>query len=124
MRAAVLAFTVALTLGMSFADAADTLVTKPSLHSCVLTRISQLGSRLDSNPESGSGVMYANGVVGVAYDIVRAIQLSRVGDPVRICLIAIAPGCPKGDGETYSALNLRTHGKWTLPNNVHVCDGY
>ena len=95
------------------------------LHQCVKTRINELGSRLENMPDSGSAVRYENGIYGVSYDMVPAVRASRVGDPVIVCLVAIPRGCPKDDdrGRRYSARNLRTGGKWTLPDAEHMCGG-
>lgn len=97
------------------------------LHQCVTTRIKQLGSRLEGQPESQSGseVIYANGIFGVSYELVPALQHSRVGDPVRLCLISLPEDCPKGDdrGKIYAAKNLRTGARWELPDAEHMCGG-
>ena len=95
------------------------------LHQCVKTRISELGSRLENAPDSGSAVTYENGLYGVSYELFPAIRASRVGDPMIVCLVSFPKGCPKGDdrGKIYSAKNLRTGGKWTLPDAEHGCGG-
>jgi hypothetical protein len=95
------------------------------LHQCVKTRIIELGSRLENMPDSGSAVTYGNGIYGVSYEMIRAVRASRVGDPVIVCLVTITKGCPKNDnrGRRYSAQNLRTGGKWTLPDAEHMCGG-
>lgn len=95
------------------------------LHQCVKTRISELGSRLENMPDSGSAVTYENGLYGVSYELVPAVRASRIGDPVIVCLVSIPRGCPKDDnrGKRYSAQNLRTGGKWTLPDAEHMCGG-
>lgn len=95
------------------------------LHQCVTTRIETLGSRLEGAPDSGSFVAYANGVVGVSYETLRAIKGSRVGDPIRLCLKSLPEDCPKGDerGKLYTARNLRTGAQWELPDSEHMCGG-
>ena len=103
---------------------------------CSVTKISKLSARLGNEvngkfvagdpKEVGSAIEYANGVYGVSYDYVPAISArSRVGDPVRLCLISKYVNCPKGDdrGKTYAAVNLRTGEKWALPDAEHVCGG-
>ncbi len=54
-----------------------------------------------------------------------AVDRSRPGDPVRICLVSIPKHCPPGDnrGRTYKTTNLRTHRAWTLPDSEHMCGG-
>jgi hypothetical protein len=92
---------------------------------CVRTEISELGSRLEGAPDSGSAVAYANGVTGVSYDVVTALRRSRVGDPVTLCLVSIPRNCPPGDdrGKVYSAANWRTQERWSLPDSQHSCGG-
>jgi hypothetical protein len=91
--------------------------------------IAEITSRLEANgkpiPESGSAVVFKNGGSGVSYDIVPAIQNSRVGDHVLICLVFVPKGCPPGDdrGKIYTVTNLRTLESWTLPDSEHSCGG-
>lgn len=92
---------------------------------CVKTKIAAIGTRIDT-PGSGSAVRFANGGVQISYDTVPEIEHdSRVGDPVRMCLVSIPSGCPKGDdrGRVYHTTNLRTHGSWRLPDAAHACGG-
>jgi hypothetical protein len=106
-------------------DAQSTTPQPSYLHQCVQTKISELGSRLEGQADSGSAVAYESGATGVSYDVIAAIQMSRVGDPVIVCLTRIPKGCPKGDdrGKAYSAQNQRTGGKWELPDSEHECGG-
>lgn len=92
---------------------------------CVATTIKEKFSRLEGVPDSGSGIQYANGIYGVSYDIIKAITKARVGDKITLCLTSIPKDCPKGDdrGKTYSAVDLRTNGKWELPDAEHMCGG-
>jgi hypothetical protein len=92
---------------------------------CTITRISRLESRLQGMPSSGSAVAYANGVYGVSYDLVPAVRQSRVGDPVRVCLMVLPRNCPKGDdrGKIYAALDLRTLEGWVMSDSEHSCGG-
>jgi hypothetical protein len=103
---------------------------------CEFTSISWIGARLgheedgtvvmDDPKEVGSAIKYANGIAGVSYSYISAIsRWSRVGDPIRLCLVSIYVGCPKGDtrGKTYAAINLRTGDRWALGNASHVCGG-
>lgn len=92
---------------------------------CVATTIKEKFSRLEGVPDSGSGIQYANGIVGVSYDIIKPITKAKVGDKVTLCLTSIPKGCPPGDdrGKTYSAVDLRTKGKWALPDAEHMCGG-
>lgn len=103
---------------------------------CATTSIAEISARIGEEikgkfvpadpKEVGTAISYANGVYGVSYDYVPAIsERSRVGDPIRLCLVAAYVGCPKGDdrGKTYAAANLRTRERWSLPNAQHVCGG-
>lgn len=98
---------------------------------CVKTSIKSIGTRLSDGatgkpvPGSGSAVNYADGGYGVSYSTIPAIERSRRGDPIHLCLIRIPTGCPKGDdrGKEYKATNLRTRRSWTLPDSEHSCGG-
>ncbi len=103
---------------------------------CEITKIKEISARLGEDvdgkfvymdpKEVGSAIEYTDGIYGVSYDYVPAISRdSRVGDRIRLCLISQYVNCPKDDerGKTYSAINLRTRGQWTLPDSEHVCGG-
>lgn len=92
---------------------------------CETTTIKLLASRLEGVPESGSAVTYADGVYGVSYEVEPAVAQSRIGDPVKLCLTTLPQNCPTGDdrGRWYAATNLRTGGKWDLPDAEHSCGG-
>ena len=83
---------------------------------CSETTIEDIGYRL-GDPDSGSAISYANGGGQVSYDTIPEIHRSRVGDPVRLCLVSIPEDCPPGDdrGKVYSATNLRTGESWEAP---------
>jgi hypothetical protein len=91
----------------------------------VNTTIRSVGTRLQGTPGSGSAVMFGNGGYQVDYDTVPAIEQSRAGDPVRMCLVSVPQGCPKGDdrGKVYRTTNLRTHQSWSLADSTHMCGG-
>ena len=100
---------------------------------CTETTIKEITTRLCADedgvckpePGSGSAVSFENGGYQVSYDTEPAIEKSVVGDPVRMCLVNIPTGCPKGDdrGYTYRTTNLRTHQSWELANSEHLCGG-
>lgn len=98
---------------------------------CSETTISKIGQRLEDGttgrpvPGSGSAVNFANRGYQVSYEEVSAIQHSRRGDRVRICLVKLPEDCPKGDnrGRIYTTTNLRTNQSWTLPDSEHSCGG-
>jgi len=92
---------------------------------CVQTRISEIGSRLQGDPDSGIFVAYENGLGGVSYDVVPEVLNSRLGDNIILCLTSIPTDCPPGDdrGKEYSAVNLRTKQGWVLGDSQHMCGG-
>lgn len=100
---------------------------------CTNTRIEWIGPRLGNWPPSrngqpdasGTSVAFANGVSLVSYEIEKAVAASRNSDPVRVCLVSIPQNCPPHDdrGRVYAVRNLRTGGKWTLPDSQHGCGG-
>jgi len=98
---------------------------------CVDTTVKSVGNRLEdgatNKPMAGSGsaVSFANGGYQVSYDQVSAVDSSRPGDPVRMCLASIPRNCPPGDnrGREYKTTNLRTHRSWRLPDSEHGCGG-
>jgi hypothetical protein len=91
---------------------------------CVMTAIQEVGTRLGT-PGSGSAVSFENGGTQVGYETVPAIDHSRPGDRVRMCLVSIPKNCPKGDerGRVYRTTNLRTRQSWTLADSAHMCGG-
>jgi hypothetical protein len=98
---------------------------------CVRTRIAAVEQRLRDGPNgpfiagSGSAVRFANGGYQVAYAEIEAVQRSRAGDAVFMCLVRIPRNCPAGDdrGRVYTTTNLRTLESWTMPDSEHVCGG-
>lgn len=97
---------------------------------CATTKVQRVETRLvdgSNQPVKGSGsaIEFANGGYQVSYDTVPAVEASRPGDPVKICLVTIPQGCPPGDhrGRQYETTNLRTKGVWTLPDAEHSCGG-
>jgi uncharacterized protein len=98
---------------------------------CALTSVKQVMTRLQDGqtgqqiPGSGSAVQEADGGYQVSYDTIPAIQASRRGDPVLVCLVSIPQGCPPGDnrGRSYAVGNLRTLGAWSAPDAEHMCGG-
>ena len=91
---------------------------------CSEATIEDIGYRLGDS-DSGSAISYANGGGQVSYDAIPEIHRSRVGDPVRLCLVSIPEDCPPGDdrGKVYSATNLRTGESWEAPDSQHSCGG-
>lgn len=93
---------------------------------CSRTSISYIDSYFVGMPESGSSVYFANGLYQVSFqDVVPDIHNSRVGDPVRICLVDKIKDCPPADdrGTVYKTMNLRTGKTWILSNSWHLCGG-
>jgi hypothetical protein len=98
---------------------------------CVRTQVKDVETRLqggDSDepvPGSGSAIKFTNGGYQVSYETVPAVEASRPGDLVRMCLVAIPQDCPPGDvrGREYRVTNLRTRRSWRLPDAEHMCGG-
>ena len=98
---------------------------------CAYTHVRQVTQRLEDGvthrviPDSGSAVQFANGLYQVSYDQVAAVNASRRGDAVWICLMTLPQNCPPGDdrGKLYTTTNLRTQESWTLPDAEHGCGG-
>ena len=97
---------------------------------CAVTRIKAVETRLEEAdrtpvPDSGSAVEFTNGGYQVSYDQVPAIDQSRPGDRVRMCLVLIPHPCPPGDvrGREYKTTNLRTGRTWRLRDSEHSCGG-
>jgi len=94
---------------------------------CVVTTIVDI-TGVYGNPHpgpEGAIVNYANRVAGVSFARAFEIEHSAIGDPVRLCLVAMGRDCPRGDprGRIYRATNLRTKGSWQLGNSMHACNG-
>ena len=117
---------IVLTAGIAGADPLPTQIGQ-----CTNTTVKDVTTRLQDGTTnrpiagSGSAVDFANGGYQVSYDTIAAIDQSRPGDPVTMCLVSIPKGCPPGDkrGITYKTTNLRTHSIWTLPDSEHMCGG-
>ena len=92
---------------------------------CRVTRIASLGFRLEGKADSGTALAYADGRRQVSYATLAPAAGSRVGDAVRLCVVARPVDCPAGDarGATLSAENLRTGGRWTAADSSHRCGG-
>ena len=98
---------------------------------CVRTTIATVSQRLEDGVThqvmagSGSAVEFTDGLYQVSYDQVGAVNRSRRGDPVTICLRELPTHCPPGDvrGKVYHTTNLRTRQSWTLPDSEHGCGG-
>jgi hypothetical protein len=121
----------AVTLSLAWAAAAVAAPLPAAVGQCSDTTIAKIGERLEDGvtgePMAGSGsaVTFANRGYQVSYDEEAAIQHSRRGDPVRICLVKLPQNCPRGDhrGRIYTTTNLRTGETWTLPDSEHSCGG-
>ena len=99
---------------------------------CIRTTIARVTRRLEDGQshrviaDSGSAVEFANGLYQVSYDQVPAVNQSRRGDPVFVCLMKLPEHCPPGDdvrGKLYTTTNLRSDDSWTLPDSEHGCGG-
>ena len=125
MRSWVLAITLILTLPALAAEL------PARIGQCSTTTVKQVETRLADGATnqpmlgSGSAIEFANGGYQVSYEQVPAVDRSRPGDAVTICLVSVPRHCPPGDdrGRMYKTTNLRTHGSWTFPDAEHECGG-
>jgi hypothetical protein len=116
---------------IAFAQSAHSQPLPTHVGACSKTKIKSVETRLVDGsthkpiPDSGSAVRFVNGGYQVSYDTVPAIEHSKKGDAVRMCLVSIPKNCPKGDdrGRVYKTTNLRTHKSWSLPDAQHMCGG-
>lgn len=120
---------------LTFLSAIDVAASAASLPTrvgqCADTTVQKVETRLvdgtTNAPVAGSGsaITFANGGYQVSYDQEPAVDSSRPGDPVRMCLASIPQDCPPGDnrGREYKTTNLRTHRTWSLPDSEHSCGG-
>ena len=92
---------------------------------CTNTTVERISTRLEGVPDSGSVVCFKNGICQVDYDTVPAIEQSRRGDPVRMCLVSIERDCPKGTEpiREYRTTNLSTQKSWIRGDHGHSCRG-
>ena len=121
-----LALLAALAMVATLPGPAMAATAKPTrVGQCVATTLKTIGTRLEGVADSGDYVEYGNGIVGVSYEQDPAIAKARVGDKITLCLVSLPKNCPPGDtrGKMYSALDLRSKGKWTLPDAEHMCGG-
>jgi hypothetical protein len=129
MRGVAVAMTLVCAALCAAAAAAAELPTR--VGQCAQTQVKSVETRLadgqTNKPVAGSGsaITFVNGGYQVSYDQVAAVDASRAGDAVRLCLVSIPRDCPPGDnrGREYKTTNLRTHRTWRLPDAEHMCGG-
>jgi hypothetical protein len=99
------------------------------LGQCFTTRVKRVETRLEEDGEpvsdSGSAIVLRDGHYNVDYGQLPAIDRSRPGDPVKLCVIALPSHCPRGDtrGIRYHGRNLRTGLSWQANDAEHMCGG-
>ena len=128
---AVLALALASSAAVAAPDAVISGLTHRREHAgeCFLTRVKRVETRLEDDgrpvPDSGSAIELADGHYNVSYERVPAIDRSRRGDPVRLCVIGLPRRCPPGDtrGILYRGRNLRTGLSWRAADAEHMCGG-
>ncbi len=116
---------------------ADVDVLPTQVGQCVVTKVTQVTTRLVGVPGSGSVIVYSAKTpeprveydleygVQTSYSQIAGIDNSKVGDKVRLCLKSVPQNCPAGDhrGKEYTATNLRTNETWVAPDTEHMCGG-
>ena len=98
---------------------------------CFSTHVRSVGNRLGDQAHgdvagSGSKIIFADGHENVDYLQDPAIDRSKPGDPVRLCVTKLPPKtCPAGDTRNivYRGRNLRTGLTWESSDSTHACDG-
>jgi len=92
---------------------------------CAASTISQIGTRVSGQPDSGTAVSYADGLSQVSYALAPQVGDWRVGDEVRVCLVHAALNCPTGQsrGGFYEVTNQRTNTSWTEQDTTLGCGG-
>jgi hypothetical protein len=133
MSAAAVLLSTATLLQLPLSSASGAPLKAPVMRvgTCALTRVKRVGTRLvdgsTNRPVRGSGsaVEFQNGLDQVSYEQIPAVDHSRSGDPVYVCLMKLPRNCPPGDhrGKLYTTTNLRTLESWTLPDAEHMCGG-
>ena len=111
--------------GFAMAEPASAAGLPRRVGQCVETRVKEVSTRLENTPGSGSAIDFENGGYQVSYEQIPAVDNSRPGDPVTMCLVSIPRGCPPGDkrGREYRTTNKRTGQSWKLPDAEHMCGG-
>lgn len=96
---------------------------------CVSTKISKIGHRLEGNDDfsrqSGSAVTFANGVFLVSYNESKVVRAANVGDSVLLCPVATQQGCRATSAPTRTVLMMhrKTSNFWKAYTSSHSCDG-
>jgi len=87
------------------------------------------GETLDKDGEpmmdQGTYVQYQNGAEQIDAEWNAGVAHSKLGDPVRLCMVWKPKKCPPGDdrGRIYKATNLRTNETWQMSESWHSCGG-
>jgi hypothetical protein len=120
-----IAFVLLAVLAVTMPNAADAAAVPHKVGECVTTVVKETGTRLEGVADSGSAIIYGNGIGQVSYEAIIGISASHAGDPIRLCLVSIPDDCPPGDdrGKTYKATNLRTKRSWEAMDSEHMCGG-
>ena len=120
-----------MTLSAASAASAPSKAPPMRVGTCAVTHVKRVETRLvdgtNNRPIRGSGsaIVFQNGLYQVSYDQIPAVDRSRPGDPVYVCLMKLPRNCPPGDnrGKLYTTTNLRTEDSWTLHDSEHMCGG-
>jgi len=75
--------------------------------------------------DQGTYVQYQNGAEQIHAEWNAGVAHSKLGDPVRLCMVWKPKKCPPGDdrGRIYKATNLRTKKTWQMSESWHSCGG-
>jgi hypothetical protein len=98
---------------------------------CFSTRVRRVENRLQEGENgpfirgSGSALRMTDGHYIVDENQVKAMDRSRSGDRIRMCVRELPANCPPGDtrGIVYRVRDLTTGLRWTSSDSEHSCGG-
>jgi hypothetical protein len=98
---------------------------------CFSTRVRRVENRLQEGidgpfiPGSGSVLRMTDGHYIVDENQVKAMDRSRRGDRIRMCVRSLPANCPPGDtrGIVYRVRDVTTGLRWTSGDSEHSCGG-
>ncbi len=102
----------------------------PVAAKCAWTRVTDVGSRFADEPilpdgSNGISVSFKSGLSLIAYTSNPAIEKTKIGARVQVCLVQEMRGCPPGDdrGKTYRVYDPLQGIAWSMGEDLHICGG-
>ncbi len=101
---------------------------------CFKTRVKWVSGRIGYNYRHwdvaglSDGIGYDDGHTNWDYGPIKAMQLTRKGDPVELCVYSFPKDCPiefpdDTRGIVYRVTNFRNHKHWISSDSLHQCGG-